>query len=239
MERKDVRSLILSLVLGDGCLSLTSLSKTGKRYGILAIQHGEKQRDYLEWKVDLVNNLLKKKIKPGKHKRGPTLWTTDRRLKAWRKFIYSDGKKDINKILPFIKHPEFALAVWLMDDGYVEPSIDKKYNKLYSASLRVFTCATPVSDQEEIILWFYDHFGVTPRIKFQKRGNKGYAPQGDDHLFLKLTVEDSMQIWGKVRDFVLQFDSMKHKFRYIEALYQVRVIKCTAKSVDLDDIVQA
>lgn len=60
---------------------------------------------------------------------------------------------------------------------------------------------------------------------------------GDDFPFLKFTVEDSLKLWGLIRDFVLQFDSMKHKFRHIEAIYQVRVIKRTAKSVDLDDIV--
>lgn len=238
MERKDIRSMILSLVLGDGCLSLTQPTKTGRKYGILAIQHGEQQLDYLQWKTELVNKLLGKKTKPGKHKRGPTLWTTDRRLKAWRKFIYSDGKKDITKILPFIRHPEMAIAIWLMDDGYVEPSIDRDRGKLYSASLRLFTCSTPVASQEAIILWFIEHLQVTPKIKFQKRSRKNYVPKGDDFPFLKFTVEDSLEIWGKIREFVLQFKSMQHKFRYLEAIYQVRVIKRTAKSVDLDDIVR-
>lgn len=238
MQRKDVRSFILSLVLGDGCLSLTHPSKTGKRYGVLAVQHSENQRDYLEWKIQMVNTIIGSKMVPGKHKNGPTLWTTNRRFKAWRKFCYPGGKKDVTKILPFIRHPEFALAIWLMDDGYVEPSIDKKRNKLYSVSLRVFTCSSPVTKQEDIILWFQEHLGVTPKIKFQKRNKNNYVSVGDDFPFLKFTIKDSFSIWGKIREFVLQFESMRHKFRYIEALYQARVVQCTTRSVDLDDIVR-
>jgi hypothetical protein len=235
--RKDVRSMILSLILGDGCLSRTPPSKTNKTYGILAIQHGEKQRDYLEWKIELVNKLLNRSMTVQNHKKGPALWTTHRRLKAWRKFCYPKGIKDITKILPFITNPTMALAIWMMDDGYVEPSIDKRYNKLYSASFRIFTCSTPVDDQDKVIEWFESHFNVTPRIKFQKRGKHHYVKDGEDFPFLKFNVEDSLKLWGLMREFVLQFDSMKHKFRYIEAIYQVRVIQRTAKSLDLDDIV--
>lgn len=229
--------MILSLILGDGCLSKTPPTKTGKTYGILAIQHGEKQRDYLEWKIDLVNKLFNRSIKAQNHKRGPALWTTHRRFKAWRKFCYPNGKKDITKILPFINNPIMATAIWMMDDGYIEPSISKKQNKLYSVSMRIFTCSTPVKEQDKVINWFKQNFDVTPKVKFQKRGKNHYIKTGDDFPFLKFTVEDSLKIWGLIREFVLQFDSMKHKFRHIEAIYQVRVIKRTAKSVDLDDIV--
>lgn len=239
MERKDKRSLLLSLVLGDGCLSLTSPSKTGKRYGILAVQHGHKQADYAEWKAKLISTCLDRNITTNKHKKGPQVMTTHRRFKAWKKFCYPDNKKNINKILPFIRHPEFAIAVWLMDDGYVEASIDKKYNKLYSASLRLFTCSTPVTEQEDIIIWFRDNFGVTPKIRFQKRGSSHYNKTGDDFPFLKFTTEDSLKLWGLIREFVLSIPSMQYKFRYIESIYKVRIVQRTAKSVDLDDIVSA
>jgi hypothetical protein len=237
MERKDIRSLLLSLILGDGCLSRTPPSKTGKSYGILAIQHGEKQRDLLEWKASLINACLARNVKLNYHKNGPQIYLTHRRFKAWRKFCYPGGKKNILRILPFIRHPEFALAVWLMDDGYVEPSVDKKRNKLYSCSLRLFTCSVPVVDQEEIILWFQENFGVTPKIKFQKRGRHNYVKHGDDFPFLKLTTEESLKVWGSIREMVLQIPSMQHKFRYIEAIYQVRMIKRTGKSVNLDTLV--
>jgi hypothetical protein len=131
-----------------------------------------------------------------------------------------------------------AAAIWLMDDGYVEPSIDKKYNKLYSASLRLFTCSVPVVDQEDVILWFEENFGVTPKIKFQKRGRSHYIKSGDDFPFLKLSVEDSLKLWATIREFVLQLPSMQHKFRHLEAIYQVRVVQRTAKHVSLDDIVR-
>lgn len=236
MERKDVRSIVLSMVLGDGCLGVYT-DNYGKKYGRLTMHHGHAQRDYLEWKASLLSLCFNKKVSVREHKKGPQAAISVRRFKAWKKFCYPNNRKNINKIFPFIRHPELALAIWLMDDGYVEPSIDKERNKLYSVSLRLFTCSVPVVEQEEIILWFEKTFGVTPKIKFQKRGRKNYVPQGDDFPFLKFTTNDSLKLWGTIRSKVLELPSMRHKFRYIEAIYQVRVIQRAGNNVNLDTIV--
>jgi hypothetical protein len=166
------------------------------------------------------------KVRPCKKDTAYQSQITNNRFKSWHKFITTDGKKDITKVLKYINHPEMALAIWLMDDGYVEPSINKLASgekKLYGARFRIFTCSTPITKQEDIILWFQDNLNVTPSIKFQKRGKKSYVSQGDDFPFLKFNSKDSLHLWSIVREFILQFESMRYKFRHIEEIYQRRL----------------
>ena len=146
-----------------------------------------------------------------------------KRFKAWRKFCYPNGQKDVTKVLKFINNPEFAFAVWLMDDGYCESSISKLADgskKNYGARFRIFTCETPIDRQEELIKWFRDNLNVEPKVKVQKN-NKTKK----EYPFLKFNQSQSLELWGKVREFVLQFKSMRYKFRYIESIYQKRIVQ--------------
>lgn len=225
MLNKDKRSLILSLILGDGCLHLDSK----KLSGYITLDHGIKQADYIAWKANLVSNIVGKSIKLRQGHNGNSIqfsvvW---KRIKAWRKFCYPNGKKDLTKILPFIRHPEFAVAVWLMDDGYVEPSISKLVTgekKNYGARFRIFTYSQTISNHEMFIKWFQDHFNVTPKIKQHKSSTNGHI-----YPLLKFSQEDSLKIWSTIREHVLQFKSMQYKFRYIEEIYQLKILQHQVK----------
>lgn len=209
--------MILSLVLGDGCLHY--IKTNGKYYGGLTIDHGIDQNDYCKWKAELLTNITNRNVKVRTGHKGKSIQISVamKRFKVWRKFLYPNGKKDISKILKFINNPKFAIAVWLMDDGYVEPSFTNK--KLYSASFRIFTCETPVEGQEELIKWFNRELGLSQvKVRYikKKKTNKTYP-------FLKINTEDSLKLWGEIREFVLQFKSMQYKFRHIESIYQKRM----------------
>jgi hypothetical protein len=221
MDRKEKRSMILSLVLGDG--NLYNIKNNGKLYGLLTIDHGVKQADYQAWKAQLLSSLLNKKVRvrPGHKGKSVQVQVCWKRMRAWKRFIYKDKKKDLTRILPFITNPTFAVSVWLMDDGYVEPSFSKLKNgtkKNYGARFRIFTLDQNLEQHEKIVTWFEDSLGVTPKIKIMKdnRKNKQY-------YFLKFTQEDSLKIWKDIREFVLQFKSMQYKFRYIEQIYQKKM----------------
>lgn len=220
MERKDVRSLLLSLILGDGCLH--EIFSSGKLYGGLTIAHANKQKDLLEWKAKLISDLTlrKVKIRKGKDDTQKQLSVCWKRLRAWHKFCYPNRHKSISRILRFIRHPEFALAVWLMDDGYVESSISKLATgekKNYGARFRIFTCDQSPEEHSQIGKWFEDTFQVQIKVKQAWNSKRGkYYP------FIKINQEDSLKLWQKIREFVLQFDSMKYKFRYIEQIFQLR-----------------
>jgi LAGLIDADG DNA endonuclease family protein len=210
MFNKDKRSLLLSLVLGDGCLHY--IRNAGNLYGGLTIDHGMDQADYQSWKASLLSTIMDKPVKMRQGHKGKSVQVSIcmKRLRAWRKFCYPNGKKDISKILRFINHPEFALAVWLMDDGYVEPNGDGLKSRL-----RIFTCDQTLETQTKIIEWFKVNFNVEPTVAYQKS-----AKQSKSYPFLKLNHTDSLKLWAIIRGWVLEFKSMQYKFRNMEKAYQ-------------------
>lgn len=220
MLNRDKRSLILSMVLGDGCLHYIH-TKSGE-YGGLTIDHGTEQADYVAWKAQIVGKIVGRDIKLRQGHKGKSVQFSVcmKRFRAWRKFCYPNGKKSIKKILPFITHPEFAVAVWLMDDGYCEPSFSKLADgtkKNYGALFRIFTMSEPLEDHEFLVKWFEVNLGVSPKIKYYKQ-----SYNGKHYPLLKFNQKDTLIIWSKIRDVVLAFKSMRYKFRYIEETYQSR-----------------
>jgi len=205
---KDKRSLILCFALGDGCLHY--IKNAGSLYGGLTIDHGLAQADYVSWKAKMLTEICGRNVKMRTGHKGNSIQVSVcmKRIRAWRKHCYPHGKKSINRILRFIRHPELATAIWLMDDGYVEPTIQN--GKLYSASLRIFSCDE--TDQAPLIAWFTKHMQVTPRVLYQRR-----------YPFLKFNAKDSLLLWKTIRGFVLQFKSMQHKFRHIEQRFQFKM----------------
>lgn len=223
INRKEKRDIVLSMCLGDGCLAYTS----NRRSATLTIGHGLSQTDYLELKRQYLSLIWQRDIKIRTQGNGTAVQLSIcvKRFKAWRKFIYKDGKKDVALILPFIINPERALAFWLMDDGYCEVSTHKQKNgenSFYGGGLRLYTCDQTLQTHEIIKDWFYKNFDVSPIVKIQNdnKHNKAYP-------FLKFTQSDSLKIWEKIRQFILSIDSMKHKFRYMEQTYQKKLSQRT------------
>lgn len=218
MLNKDKRSLCLSLILGDG-----NLHTRPDGYTLLTIDHGLAQADYQAWKAKLLSDVFDRnvRVRTGHKGKSIQLAICNNVFRAWRKFTYPSNKKDIAKILPFIRHPELAVAIWLMDDGYVEPSFSKLKDGSrvnYGARFRIFTCDQKPETQEKIISWFKETFDVTVVVRFQRNNNKNTI-----YPFLKINQEGSLKIWSKIREFVLQFKSMQYKFRHVEAIYQSKM----------------
>lgn len=214
MFNRDKRSLALTLILGDGCLHLTS----NKYSGAITIDHGIDQIDYQEWKAELLSYIFDRKVKVRQGHKGKSAQVSvaAKRLKAWRKFCYKNNKKNIPRILKFINNPELAIAVMLMDDGYIEPSIFNK--ELKGARYRLFLCDQTPEDLELIQEWIKDNFGTDTKIRFQNTRGKRYP-------FIVWKQKESLEIWTKIREFVLKFESMKHKFRHMEEFYQISILQ--------------
>lgn len=213
---KDKRSLLMSLLLGDGCLH-----RTGK----FVADHGIQQADYVAWKAELLSDIFGRnyQMMTGHKGNSVQVQACDRRMRSWYKFVYKDNKKSIPRILRFIQNPEMALAIWLMDDGYVESSISKLSDgtkKNYGARFRLFTCDQSEENQLRIISWFKENFNADLKVKYMhdKRTNKTYP-------FLKINGEDSLRIWHIIRTWILKFKSMQIKFRHIEQIYQYRILQ--------------
>lgn len=220
MLNKHKRSLILALALGDGCLHY--IRNAGNLYGGITIDHGMAQADYQSWKAKLLSSIFNKEVRmrPGHKGQSVQVSVCAKRLRAWRKFTYPNNRKSVPKMLKFIMHPEFAFNVWMMDDGYVEPGMYNK--KLISATMRLFINSQTDEEAAEIVKWLDSNFGISTRILYQKS-------RGKKQPFIKFNQQDSLKLWHIMRDFVLQFKSMQHKFRHIESIYQIKFLQRTTE----------
>lgn len=223
MLNKNKRSLILSMALGDGCISYGGGYKNGNySSGKLSIKHGAKQKDYLDWKADLLSNTLNKKINvhPTKSYVSTLNKTYDqyqlsftyKRMRAWIKIFRKNGIKDIPKMLQFINNPELAAAMWLMDDGSCSSPKKKNGTKVFGG-LILYVCDQSSENVDKIAAWWKTNFEVEPKIKFQKMLYKGdikYFPN------IRFNTQDSIKIWNKISKYVCQIPSMEAKFASVK-----------------------
>lgn len=242
MKNRDKRTIALSLVIGDGNLHITK-----KGYGLITIDHGIKQSDYQTWKAQLLGFALNREVKlrPGHKGQSVQIQTTFVSFKAWYKFCYVNGHKSIPRILRWTNNPMFTLAIWLMDDGYVESSGQPTYinkagtKKTYdrtvpkTARFRIFINDQYPNEVEKIVQWFKEFIKIDIKIAFvnSKEYNKKYP-------YIKIKQEDSLKIWKEIRHIVLQFKSMQYKFRHIENSYQIKCSQYQAQLKSCEEIVR-
>lgn len=192
---KEIRYLLLSMLLGDGTLNAK---------GYVSIRHCVAQKDYIEWKM----NLLKNKIR-----------TTDcyyvdnngygafelrtkvyKFLKQYRKIIYRSGKKDIadrrilNKINPL------GLAIWYMDDGGLSQKKDRQGN--ITANELMINTHLSKSDNQVII----DYFKEVWDISFTQVKNRGWYR-------LRCGTKEARKFIKIVEPYVSEVPSMAHKLK--------------------------
>lgn len=114
-------SIIVGTVLGDGFLQ-----KTGAKNARLRLEHSNKQKDYLLWKMQSLPRLFQGKPKYLSRIHPKTKRTyhyvraqsnTSPEIGRLRDVFYKNGKKTIP--IDFEKYlNELVLAIWYMDDGY-------------------------------------------------------------------------------------------------------------------------
>ena len=110
------RAVIIGSILGDGCLC-DNWSKTNSR---LIISHSIDQKEYIEWKYEILKQWILTEPRYYDKNRSLTIRTISHpELTKLRDIFYVDGIKVIpNTISELIKNP-LTLAVWFMDDGNV------------------------------------------------------------------------------------------------------------------------
>ena len=165
------RSGLYALSMFDGCL--IKVSKGNVQW---ACCHGPKQKAYLQWKVDLLNSLLggkKPVIREYKTKSGYVnciAKKSDAYFNQMRRDIYPNGKRRFSR-KTLDRLDERGLAIWLMDDGSVKPSINEKG---WISSIRT-TLSTCCSEEEAIIIKKYldEVWDIKCRFSFDKKSSDG------------------------------------------------------------------
>ena len=121
---KEQKSLLIGLLLGDGTISSNCVFK---------LSHSEAQREYLEWKVGLLdvhgikNNGVKEYISSCGYNTGKKVLYSQMSLnptiKALRRTVYTPKKHITRKLLNWIT--PVGIAIWYMDDGHINIRKDK------------------------------------------------------------------------------------------------------------------
>jgi len=113
----DIASVLYGSFLGDGYVNPG---------GFLLLSHGEKQLDYLEWKMEKLQpimrgGLYKRKPSPPPFSQLPVYSASTKALpflREMREKLYpSDGSRPVAPIIESPHFDELALAIWYLDDG--------------------------------------------------------------------------------------------------------------------------
>ena len=217
--KEKQNDLLSSVILGDGCIY-----KTGGSYS-LYIGHGGNQKDYLQWKIDLLNdsglfdNTLKMKSKIITLKQYNKQYLQYFVTKTWVQFkdIYElfENKRNIVSILKTLKSDR-SLAIWFMDDG----SVFKKKRKVKNGdihydkpTMKLCTHCFTKEENQEIINWFKRRYLIEPKMVSETKRNKTY-------YYLRFNAPESLKIFKIIKPFVDEIPSMKIKFSFFYEYYK-------------------
>ena len=107
------RSVVIGSLLGDGYLRIVR----GRNNAFLEVNHGLKQKPYVDWKYSILRSISRSapKARKGNGKRIAYRFTTRQHpeLTEFLRVFYQGGQKSV----PAIELDPLAIAVWFMDDG--------------------------------------------------------------------------------------------------------------------------
>jgi hypothetical protein len=162
----ELRSAIIGMVAGDAGIR----KQKDCRSVSLRICHAERQREYLEYKRDILQNLFKAWEIPIKTTNnsgypGVFLWTrTHPRLRVIHKWFYKSGKKHYSRrILDYLT--PLGIALWYMDDGSL--SYKKREGKIHGREIHLNTYCS--LEEAEIIRTYFDEvWGISWKLVINK-----------------------------------------------------------------------
>ena len=176
----DLKQLLIGSLLGDGCFC--SVGKHAKNM-CLSIAHSEKQKEYLEYKWDilsrynLVSPIVEYHINNKRYSHELVGYRFNSKLHPIftdirNKYYDSNGCKRVSK--EFVKDIDaLGLAIWYMDDGYVTKN-----------SCILSTCSFTLEEQSLLANILLDKFGL--HFTVGKHDNSMYLQAKDFSKFVKL-----------------------------------------------------
>ena len=198
---KEQKSLLIGLLIGDGTISSNFVFK---------LSHSVEQREYLEWKVKLLdkfqikNNRIKEYISTCGYNIGKGVLYSQMSviptIKALRRTVYIPKKTITRKLLNWLTPLE--IAIWYMDDGHINVNTSKQRSSIQH-TIKIATCVDE-STVEVIIQYFLDIWN----IKFRK------FPEGKNTFSIaSSSEEDYSKFVNLIKPFVEQVPSMLYKIR--------------------------
>lgn len=199
---KEQKRLLIALLIGDGTISSNYVFK---------LSHSIDQREYLEWKVGLLNKLgiknngIKEYISSCGYNKGKGViysqMSLNATIKALRRSIYIPKKTFTRNLLNWLD--EQGLAIWFMDDGFININESEQRHGSTQRNIRISTCV----DEETcsmIIQYFKEKWNIEFRPLLEKSKLFSIATR---------TNEDSDKFISIIKPYVEQVPSLLYKIR--------------------------
>ena len=198
---KEQKSLLIGLLLGDGTISSNYVFK---------LSHSEAQREFLEWKIDLLNkfgfknNGVKEYISTCGYNKGNKVLYSQMSLnptiKALRRTVYTPKKHITRRLLNWLT--PIGLAIWYMDDGCINVNTSKQRSSIQH-TIKIATCVDLYTAQVVI-----DYFKEVWDVQFRpfKEGKGTYS-------IASSTESDCAAFIQIIRPYIEQVPSLLYKIR--------------------------
>ena len=194
---QEEKSLIIALIIGDGHID---------NIGRISINHCEKQKEYLQFKANLIYNIIggkpitlhkTKTCIKGKEYYGYSIRKCcKKKLIQFRQLMYPNGRKEITREVLEQLTPQ-GIAIWYMDDGNLSQEKDKNGNvKAYKLGI-----ATYLSKEENQVI--VDYFKEKWNLEF-------HSHKDGNHYRLRMGTKEARKFLQLVRPYV-NIDCMKYK----------------------------
>ena len=198
---KEIRNILIGLLLGDGTISSNYVFK---------LSHSEKQLDYLKWKIELLNkcgfknNGLKEYVSNNGYNTGKKVYYTQLKvtpfIKVLRRVFYKPKKIIGNRKL-LNRLGALGVAIWYMDDGCI--NFRKTNDRIHGFYIKISTCV-PENEIQIII----DYFKEVWDINFYK------ISEGKNTYSLCCGTKEGIKFINIVKPYVEQIPSMVYKITY-------------------------
>lgn len=220
---KEQKSLLIALLIGDGTISSNYVFK---------LSHSTLQREYLEWKVGLLNkygiknNGVKEYISKCGYNTGKSVLYSQMSLiptiKALRRSVYTPKKTITRKLLEWLN--PLGLAIWYMDDGCINVNTSKQRSSIQH-TIKIATC---VDDDtvKTIINYFDEVWGI--HFRPFKEGKNTYSIASSSEL-------DCEKFIKIVKPYIEQVPSFLYKIR--KDLTKEEFIKLQESDSEVRDII--
>lgn len=220
---KEQKSLLIALLIGDGTISSNYVFK---------LSHSTLQREYLEWKVGLLNkygiknNGVKEYISKCGYNTGKSVLYSQMSLiptiKALRRSVYTPKKTITRKLLEWLN--PLGLAIWYMDDGCINVNTSKQRSSIQH-TIKIATC---VDDDtiKTIINYFDEVWGI--HFRPFKEGKNTYSIASSSEL-------DCEKFIKIVKPYIEQVPSFLYKIR--KDLTKEEFIKLQESGSEVRDII--
>lgn len=198
---KEQKSLLIGLLLGDGTISSNYVFK---------LSHSEAQREFLEWKIDLLNkfgfknNGVKEYISTCGYNKGNKVLYSQMSLnptiKALRRTVYTPKKHITGRLLNWLT--PIGLAIWYMDDGCINVNTSKQRSSIQH-TIKIATCVD--LDTAQVVI---DYFKEVWDVQFRpfKEGKGTYS-------IASSTESDCAAFIQIIRPYIEQVPSLLYKIR--------------------------